>query len=95
MTKVASGLGLNKKFDFKYNQEQIVIKINLDVSMDAAKVEAGILRHGVEIRQRLNQALDDRIKDNSNRYIPKDKLITNEAGVPDDSTVAYAEDAAK
>ena len=95
LTKVASGLGLNKKFDFKYNQEQIVIKINLDVSMDAAKVEAGILRHGVEIRQRLNQALDDRIKDNSNRYIPKDKLITNEAGVPDDSTVAYAEDAAK
>jgi hypothetical protein len=83
LTKVAAGLGLNKRFEFKYNQEQIKIDINLNVQMDAAKVEAGILKHGVTIRKGLNQALTDekRYMTNNQRYMSPEELQQNFSAV--------------
>ena len=67
---------LNKRLQFKFNQEQIVINLKLNVTMDAKQLEFALLHRGEsEIRQRLNQSLSREIKNDDDRYMSSSDLI--------------------
>lgn len=75
MNTLASGLGLGARVKSTMKQGDIVININMDVSMDAESLEAAILKQPKsEIRMRLNRALDSDLGTRQ-RTVPSTALL--------------------
>jgi hypothetical protein len=59
LTKLATGIGLGKKFAYTISSKEVVINMNVEISMDAAEVEKVIItRANSAIRQRLDLLAD-------------------------------------